>query len=79
MRALYSVAVLNNVGEVKHRLEEEATFMSGDGWGFDNFIRQERLTDRSKGFAEDVVIFEASVTVLGQEAGSSWSSWKNLE
>lgn len=67
VRAVYSVAVLNNAGEVKHRLEEEATFTSGDGWGFDNFIRQERLMDRSKGFSDDVVIFEASVTVLGQE------------
>ncbi|CAJ1412992.1 unnamed protein product [Effrenium voratum] len=56
VRALYSVSVLNAVGEVKR-----------GGWGFDNFIRQERLTDRSKGFAEDVVVFEATVTVLGQE------------
>mmetsp|Transcript_56935 Transcript_56935/g.102311 ORF Transcript_56935/g.102311 Transcript_56935/m.102311 type:complete len:358 (-) Transcript_56935:86-1159(-) len=67
VRALYSVSVVNAAGEVKHRLEEEATFTSGDGWGFDNFIRQERLTDRTKGFADDVVIFEATVTVLGQE------------
>eukprot|EP00439_Symbiodinium_sp_Y106_P059627 s781_g8.t1 len=67
VRALYSVSVVNAAGEVKHRLEEEATFTSGDGWGFDNFIRQERLTDRTKGFADDVVIFEATVTVLGRE------------
>jgi len=66
-RALYSVSVLNQAGEVKHKLEEEALFMSGDGWGFDNFISLERLCDPLKGFAEDVVIFEASVTVLGQE------------
>lgn len=66
-RALYSVSVLNQAGEVKHKLEEEALFMSGDGWGFDNFISLERLSDPTKGFADDVVVFEASVTVLGQE------------
>lgn len=59
-RALYSVSVVNQAGEVKHKLEEEALFMSGDGWGFDNFISLERLP-------EDVVVFEASVTVLGPE------------
>eukprot|EP00931_Biecheleriopsis_adriatica_P100837 TRINITY_DN76078_c0_g1_i1.p1 TRINITY_DN76078_c0_g1~~TRINITY_DN76078_c0_g1_i1.p1 ORF type:complete len:354 (-),score=73.09 TRINITY_DN76078_c0_g1_i1:154-1215(-) len=67
VRALYSVSVVNVAGEVKHRLEEEALFTCGDGWGFDNFIRLERLTDPSKGFNDDVVIFEATVTVLGQE------------
>jgi len=30
-------------------------------------IRQMVRMDRSKGFSDDVVIFEASVTVLGQE------------
>jgi len=69
-RAVYSVSVVNQAGEVKHKLEEEALFMSGDGWGFDNFISLERLTDPSKGFSDDVVIFEASVTVLGQEVVS---------
>eukprot|EP00930_Biecheleria_cincta_P047051 TRINITY_DN32550_c0_g1_i1.p1 TRINITY_DN32550_c0_g1~~TRINITY_DN32550_c0_g1_i1.p1 ORF type:complete len:353 (-),score=75.52 TRINITY_DN32550_c0_g1_i1:100-1158(-) len=67
VRALYSVSVMNAAGEVKHRLEEEAFFTNGDGWGFDNFIRQERLIDPSKGFTDDLVIFEACVTVLGQE------------
>mmetsp|Transcript_9027 Transcript_9027/g.26576 ORF Transcript_9027/g.26576 Transcript_9027/m.26576 type:complete len:356 (+) Transcript_9027:165-1232(+) len=69
-RALYSVSVVNQAGEVKHKLEEEALFTSGDGWGFDNFISLERLSDPSKGFADDVVVFEASVTVLGQEVVS---------
>jgi len=58
---------VNQAGEAIHRLEEEAVFTSGDGWGFDNFIGLERLSDPSRGFADDVVIFEASVTVLGQE------------
>jgi len=66
-RALYSVSVLTQSGEVKHRLEEEAMFTSGDGWGFDNFIALQWLSDPSKGFVGDVVIFEASVTVIGQE------------
>lgn len=69
-RALYSVSVVNQAGEVKHKLEEEAVFTSGDGWGFDNFISLERLSDPAKGFADDVVVFEASVTVLGQEVVS---------
>jgi len=69
-RALYSVAVVNQAGETKHKLEEEAIFMSGDGWGFDNFISLERLSDPNKGFTDDVVVFEASVTVLGQEVVS---------
>lgn len=69
-RALYSVSVVNQAGEVKHKLEEEALFTSGDGWGFDNFISLERLSDPSKGFVDDIVVFEASVTVLGQEVVS---------
>mmetsp|Transcript_77043 Transcript_77043/g.217927 ORF Transcript_77043/g.217927 Transcript_77043/m.217927 type:complete len:357 (+) Transcript_77043:194-1264(+) len=69
-RALYSVSVVNQAGEVRHKLEEEAIFTSGDGWGFDNFISLERLSDTTKGFVDDIVVFEASVTVLGQEVVS---------
>lgn len=63
VRASYTVAVLTAAGDEEHRLEEEATFTSGDGWGFDDFIKLARL----KGFSDDVVVFEASVTVLGKE------------
>eukprot|EP00974_Lingulodinium_polyedra_P020202 1952060-Lingulodinium_polyedra.AAC.1 len=62
IRALYSVSVANQAGEVKRKLEEEALFTSRGGWGFDNFISLERLSDPSEGFTDDVVVFEASVT-----------------
>eukprot|EP00929_Paragymnodinium_shiwhaense_P097920 TRINITY_DN5948_c1_g2_i1.p1 TRINITY_DN5948_c1_g2~~TRINITY_DN5948_c1_g2_i1.p1 ORF type:complete len:406 (+),score=108.47 TRINITY_DN5948_c1_g2_i1:112-1329(+) len=66
-KALYSVSVVNQAGDILHRLEEEANFTSGDGWGFDNFISSEKLGDPANGFTNDCVIFEASVTVFGQE------------
>eukprot|EP00931_Biecheleriopsis_adriatica_P075586 TRINITY_DN49411_c0_g1_i1.p1 TRINITY_DN49411_c0_g1~~TRINITY_DN49411_c0_g1_i1.p1 ORF type:complete len:358 (+),score=82.70 TRINITY_DN49411_c0_g1_i1:64-1137(+) len=60
VRARYSIACINAAGEVVHSLGEEAVFARGDGWGFNDFIRHDKLTD-------NVVIFEACVTVIGAE------------
>lgn len=70
-RAVYSVSVVNQAGDVVHKLDEEAMFTSGDGWGFDNFISLAGLSDPAKGFHDDVVVFEASVTIVGQEVIST--------
>lgn len=66
LTASYTISVLNQAGEVGLTKEDVAQeFCEKTGWGWSDYISKARLLDPQNGFvSDDVVIFQASVTVL---------------
>lgn len=64
--ASYTISVLNQAGEISLTKEDSAQeFSEKTGWGWSDYISKARLLDPQNGFVvSDVVVFEASVTVL---------------
>lgn len=68
LTASYTISVLNQAGETSFTKEDSAQeFSEKTGWGWSDYVSKTRLLDPQNGFvAGDVVVFEASVTVLSE-------------
>lgn len=66
LNASYTISVLNQAGEISLTKEDSAQeFSEKTGWGWSDYISKTRLLDPQNGWVVgDVVVFEASVTVL---------------
>jgi len=66
LTASYTISVLNAAGEISLTKEDSAQeFSEKTGWGWSDYISKARLLDPANGFVHnDVVVFEASVTVV---------------